>query len=274
MRPSRVLILFDASPQALHALEVATELASHHQAPLVAIYVEEPYRQRGLAYSFSHEVSALSGAIHRIDPGLHRLNADRTATAVRRAIEQVTSHRRVKWELLVLRGQLVEEILAISKPGDSLLLGCVGWSARLGRKLGGTPLTLARRANASVQICSPDIARSRAQVAVLIEEWSPSSEAMLHYAARRAEVGKRTLVVLASPLLDDEDATRLNQSLASVPTPWRLRKLPRMTSGEMFNVLAEERVVELVVRRGGDWLQSETPQRILERMAITINVMA
>lgn len=270
-RPSRVVVLVDASPQALHALELAAALARHHRVPLLAVSVEEPDRERSLAYGFAREVGALSGTIRPVAGSRHDRNMERQPAYIRRAIERAVRASNISWKLLMRRGRLVEEVLALSEPGDCLLLGRVGWSARLGRKLGATPLTLARQATSTVQICSAVPANQRGQVAVLIEDVA-SAPALMSLAADRARIAARGLVVLVSPSAN-ENTTSQGELLTGKTPECRLRSLATLTTGEMLQALAGERVVELVVRRDGDWLASSAPRRILERLPLTVVVV-
>lgn len=262
LTPSRVVVLIDASPDALRALETAAELARHHAVPLLAVSVEEPDHSRSAAFSFAREVGAVSGNIRPIDEGFATGRRERAPAAIRRAVERVVREADLVWELLVLRGRLVEEVLALSRPGDCLMLGRVGWSARLGRKLGRAPLILARRAGGTVQICSAAPARQRGRVAVLVEDLH-SAGSMLALAAARARTAGRELTVLLPPSFDGDHADRIAEALGTTAPRWRVRTMPAMNTGEMLRALAEERAVELVVQRGGDWLDTPAADNFL-----------
>ncbi len=272
-RPGRVVVLIDSSPQSRHALELAARLAGHHKVPLLAVSIEEPERERSMGYSFAREVGELSGMIRPLLASGSQPGPDREVAAIRLAIKQVARTLQVSWELNVRRGRLVEEALALSMPEDCLLLGRVGWSARLGRKLGHAPLDLARQARGTVQICSSRLPRDSCQVAVLIENMD-SALTLLDFAAERARMDHLGLVVLVSPTIADNDHVQLGQWLSALSLKTHLRIMPRMTTVEMLHALAEERVVEMVIRRRGAWLESAEPRRILEHLPLTMTVIA
>jgi len=273
LRPTRVVVLVDASPDARHALETAVGLARRHGTPLLAVTVEEPDSVRSAAYSFAREIGALSGAIRSFEPARPGHRGERGATTIGRAIEQALGRLEVEWDRVVLRGRLVEEVLALSRPGDLLLLGRVGWSARLGRKLGRAPLVLARRSGATVQICSARPAGEGGRIAVLVEDVE-ASNSLLAVAAERARAARSELVVLLAPAAGDPDtAGRVAEALQGMRSKWRLRVLPSLGTGETLRALAEERAVELLVRRGGDWLDSPAAARLLALWHMPVLVM-
>lgn len=270
--PQRVVVLIDASPDALHALEAAVDLARRHDVPLLAVSVEEPDRVRSAGFPFAREVGAVSGSIRPLGPTFLDRRRDRVPAAIRRAVERTGRAASVAWELIVVRGRLIDEVLALSQPGDCLMLGRVGWSVRLGRTLGRAPLTLARRAGGTVYICSAAPLRQRGRVAVLIEDIE-SAGSLLALAAGRARVMARGLVVLLAPGLRDaaviDDWARATETAGPRR---RFRKLPSMGTGEMLRILAEENAIELVAGRSGQWLASPAAARLLAhwRMPVLI----
>ncbi|NBB94099.1 MAG: universal stress protein [Gammaproteobacteria bacterium] len=272
VRPTRVVVLVDASPDALHALDMAADLARRHRVPLLAVSVEEPDRVRSAAFSFAREIGAVSGSIRPIDEARWSRHRQSAPASIRRAIERAAEARNVAWELVVLRGRLVDEVLALSEPGDFLMLGRVGWSMRLGRRLGRTTLALAREAVGTVHICSAAPLRDRGRIAVLVEDFD-SAEAMLTAAAGLASAMALDLVVFLAPAVGD---ARSLETWASVienfGSRWRLRKLSSMGTGEILRTLAEEGAVELVAGRGGAWLSSPAAARLLAhwRMPVLI----
>lgn len=271
LKPSRVVVLIDASPDALLALEKAADLARQHAVPLLAVSVEEPDQVRSAAYSFAREVGAASGSIRPIDDALASRRRARGPAAIRRAVERVGRAADVVWELVVLRGRLIDEVLALSRPGDCLMLGRVGWSARLGRKLGHAPLELARHAGGTVQICSAAPVQRRGRIAVLVEDLQ-SAGSMLSLAAARARTVGRELTVLLSPSIEAELTEGIAETLRTTAPRWRTRTLPVLNTGEMLRALAEEGVVELVVQRGGDWLETTAAHNLLTHWPLPVLV--
>jgi nucleotide-binding universal stress UspA family protein len=245
--PKRVVVLFDASPAAARALEAAAELAGRLDVPLLAVRIDEPERTRSEALAFVREIGSCSGSIRPLDPDPGR---EAGAAPYRRLVERSSRRAIGVLEVDVRRGRLIEEALTVLRPDDCLLLGRVGYSARLGRKLGAAPLALARRAHGVVQICGMAPDPGRGCVAVLLEE-SPSSRLALELAAERARAAGRDLLVLH---LDGDQAAGL-----------RRRRLPEPSAFELLRALSEEGAAELVVDRGGAWLASSAAERLLAR---------
>lgn len=271
MTPTRVVVLLDASPDALRALEVAAEMARRHDVPLLAVTVEETDRLRSAAFSFASEVGAASGVIRPMDEALLSRRRERLPVGIRRAVERVAGSDGISWRLVVARGRLVEEVLALSEPGDVLMLGRVGWSSRLGRKLGTAPLVLARRAMGSVHICSAQPERERGRIAVLVED-PAAARPMLGLAAERARKARRELVLLL-PSAMNADSERLAGAMGRPVPAWRSRELRSLATGEMLRVLAEEGAVELLVGRGGAWLDSPAAARLLAHWQMPLLVV-
>jgi nucleotide-binding universal stress UspA family protein len=261
-RPARIVVLVDASLDALHALESAAELARRYGVPLLAVSVEEPDRVRSTRFSFAREIGALSGAIRPVDEGLLSRRRASAPASIRRAVERVGRAAGIEWSLEVVQGQLVESVLTLSEPGDALLLGRVGLSARLGRRLGGSSLRLARRAPGTVRLCAASPAERTGRIAVLVEG-AGSSPDLLRTAVGYASVLRRELVVLLAPTAEASEVESLLAGLGPVAARSRLRTLSTLTTGDMLRALAEERAIELVAGRHADWLHSPAAARLL-----------
>src|SRR5690554_4798299 len=59
----RVVVLVDASPGSIQALNAAARLARELGTELLAVYAEEPDRQRSVGFAFASEIGTLSGVI-------------------------------------------------------------------------------------------------------------------------------------------------------------------------------------------------------------------
>ena len=269
-RPARVVVLVDASPDALHALEAAAELAAQHQVPLLAVSVEEPERARSSGYPFASEVGAVSGAIRPIDEAVLGRRRDSGPASIRRLIDRTAGEMGVAWEMVFLQGRFVEQVLALAAPGDWLMLGRVGWSARIGRRLGSSALRLARRAHGAVQICSAAPSQARGRTAVLVED-AGSAASLLGVAAARSRTARRSLVVLLAPAVGEPDREQLADAIAQRSGVARIRALASMGTGDLLRALAEERAVELVVGRGG-WLDSPAADRLMTHWRMPVLV--
>lgn len=262
LRPPRIVVLVDASPDALDALESAADLARRYRVPLLAVSVEEPDQVRSTRFSFAREIGAFSGSIRSVDEGVMSRRRASGPAPIRRAVERVSRAAGIDWTFEVVRGHLVESVLSMSKPGDALLLGRVGLSARLGRRLGGSSLRLARRALGTVHLCAASPAALNGRVAVLVEDAGRAGD-LLRTAAGRASILRRELVVLLAPPVDASDIESLLAGLGPVAARSRLRVLSALTTGDMLRALAEERAIELVAGRHAAWLHSPAAARLL-----------
>lgn len=268
-RPGRIVVVVDASAEALEALRSAAALAAQQRLPLLAVIADEPARARSAAYSFACEVGAFSGTIRPLDRAVQARRLDPGAAEIRRIIARITRRAGVAWEVVVVRERLIDEVLAISTPDDLLMLAHASTPAWPGRGLVEAALRLARGAAGSVQISAAAPASQRGRVAVLIDDLAAGPK-LLGAAAARARTSARRLVVLVAPDAGRGALARLEDMLAQAGVSARLRDLATTTSGELLRVLAEEHAAELVVGRGGAWLESPAAERLLARWRLPL----
>ncbi len=269
----RVVVLFDASPGSIQALNAAAALARKLGTELLAVYAEEPNRQRSVGFAFASEIGTLSGVIRPL-AGAHLANARQHEVAmVRRAVEASASIREVPWELVVIHGRLVDAVLELVSPTDLIVLGRVGWSARLGRTLGQAPLILARRAPGHVQIGAAAPAHQYGAIAVLLEG-ERGREKLIEQAIERAALSRRDLVLLSTADGFGPEVARLAADAPASGPRCRTRILPALNSGELLRALSEERAVELIVGRHGGWLESAASARLLAHLGMPLLVVS
>src|SRR5699024_10719214 len=142
---------------------------------------------------------------------------------------------------------------------------------RSGRDLAKAALRLARDAAGSVQISATAPISRRGRVAVLIDDLA-AGPAVLDAAAARARASARRLVVLAAPGAGQRAPAHFQALLAEAGVGARVRRLATLTTGELLRVLAEEHATELVVARGGAWLNSPAAERLLARWRLPVLV--
>lgn len=148
----RVLALLDDSRQGLAALQAAAALAEQVRAELVALFVEDLDLLHCAAFPFSCEVGASSGVARPLSLELMESNLIRQVRRVERALQQAAAGRELRHRLQVSRGQVASEALAEASPGDVLVLGKAGLSARWGSRLGSTSRRLILEAPCTVII--------------------------------------------------------------------------------------------------------------------------
>ncbi|HSH27857.1 MAG TPA: hypothetical protein VK972_08870, partial [Wenzhouxiangella sp.] len=160
---------------------------------------------------------------------------------------------------------------AVSARDDLLMLAHASALARPGRSLVEAALRLARGAAGSVHISAAVSASHRGRIAVLIDDLA-AGPALLGAAAARARMSGRRLLVLTAPDAGRGARARLEELLANAGISARVRSLATMATGELLRVLAEERAGELVVARGGAWLDSPAAERLLARWRLPVFV--
>lgn len=273
----RIVVLFDASPPSLQALSAARDLAARLNAELHAIYVEETDLLRSSAFDFAREISILSGSSRPLQSDDGAGNLRRHLRRLRAVLDEVADAGQVRYRLLVRRGEVVREVLDIAGPDDVLVLGRVGWGARLGRSIGSTSLMLARQAPGSVLIWSEPVA-TRASRVVMLAEAPETVPACLALACDRARVRGSDLSILLCPLPDAHAASErerlIERHLASFGIRAHMQELPVANTANVLQALGRERAVELVVSRRGGLLDSPVAERLLERIRLPVSVAA
>lgn len=148
----RVLALLDASRQSLAALSAAVALADDVRAELVALFVEDLDLIQCAGFPFSCEVGASTGLARPLSRSDLEASLSRQFQRVAQAVEAAVAGRELRHRLQVSRGQVVSEALAQAAPGDVLVLGKAGLSARWGVRLGSTSHRLILEAPCTVII--------------------------------------------------------------------------------------------------------------------------
>jgi nucleotide-binding universal stress UspA family protein len=268
-REGRVLLLFDASPGSLVALRNALKLIERPRR-LEALYIEERDWLRSAGYAFAAEVGALSGAVRQHDSVLLEQRLAARRERVRRALLEATGS---DCQLQVRRGRSVEEVLSHAGPDDLLVVGRVGFSSQLGRRLGSLALELARRAQGPVLLSPPEELGNGGPVAVLLDDPARAVE-LLQAAAQRAAARQLGLLVLLAPGGADEGG--LADWLATSPLPAKLNRLssrPDPAGHVLARLLAGAAAGELLISRRGRLFQSPSAARILARLPGSVRVL-
>ncbi|OOC10349.1 MULTISPECIES: universal stress protein [Thioalkalivibrio] len=248
----RILVLLDASHASQAALEAAATLAATLQGELQAIFVEEADLLRSAAYPFTREIGSLSGQPRPLETGLLETRLRRRAAHLRRAAEQAAARARIHCSLEVRRGSVRREVLALTTPGDFLVLGKIGWSAATGSRLGSTARSLVHEAPGRVHLTGTRPTRPDSPVLVVVDAPETAHEALV-FARARARQQRRPLTVLLVPL-DDPDAARerdraLSEWVATDDPPVRVRSLRSSAPRELLRTLERQPAAEVVLGR-------------------------
>ena len=134
----RILVALDASPHSMAALEAAAELAAGLQAELLGVFVEDVNLLRLAGLPFAREVHAFSAIPRALDSQEIERELRAQAERARRALARAAEREQVRWTFRVVRGPVLEELLAASAQADLISLGKQGWSANMRRTMGST----------------------------------------------------------------------------------------------------------------------------------------
>lgn len=118
----RILMAVDASMQSYDALEAAAEFASHFQAHLMALFIEDINLFKLAELPFAKELDRSSGVMRPLDPdGVTRaLRAD--AQKFEKRLSEESEKHRISASMRVVRGHYVAAALEMADKGDIVLL--------------------------------------------------------------------------------------------------------------------------------------------------------
>jgi nucleotide-binding universal stress UspA family protein len=95
----RILVALDASRQSVAALQVAADLASHLEAELVGLFVEDINLLRLAELPFAREVGSYSATRRRLNTRQVERQLKVQAERARRALEAYADRASVRWSL-------------------------------------------------------------------------------------------------------------------------------------------------------------------------------
>ncbi len=271
-----ILVVIDDSPEAMGVLEAAVGLARRQQASVRAIFVEELDLVRSAGFSFATEIGATSGRIRPRPREQLSGELRRRARRVSLSLERMAAANGIDHELIVRRGRVVPETLALALPDDLLIVGRVGWSRRLGRKFGSVPLALARSAPGAVLIWSSVQTRPGGRVVVLAENGS-NLDSALDIACQRARLHDTGICVLLAPPVDSAAAEAIKSRLAGLrqahDRAFEIRSLAAANAASLLHALGQAGAVELILSRRGNLLADPAGVRLLERIRLPVVVV-
>ena len=124
-----IALALDASPYSIAALDEAVLLAERLDAELTAICIEDINMINAIQQPYSLTVTPFAKSM-KIDN--HKMIDDmmkvQTGEA-RRALEYATKNHKIKYELVIKRGFIAEEVIKASENADIVILGWAGWQA-------------------------------------------------------------------------------------------------------------------------------------------------
>lgn len=272
--PGRILVLLDGSRLSQAALAAAAEIAAHQDSEVLGVFVEEDNLLRSAGYTFAREVGRTSGECRPMGRAELEQRLRRLAERARSSLTALAAQRGRPCDLSVIRGHVVDAVLALARPQDLLVLGRRGWSESLGSGLGSTARGLMQQAPGVVLLWSEGRSKVSQRVVVLLNDHAAANERAL----RAAEVVCRqrqqpaTVVVppareLAAPQLG-EIAARVERFEGGC----RLRQLAAMDVATVARVLREEGASQLVISRQSALFQQPGIEPLLQALNLPVTV--
>ncbi len=124
-----IALALDASPYSIAALDEAVLLAERLDAKLTAICIEDINMINAIQQPYSLTVTPFSKSLKiNKDKMINDMMKVQTG-AVQKALDYATKNHKIKYELIVKRGIIADEVINAAKNADILILGWAGWKA-------------------------------------------------------------------------------------------------------------------------------------------------
>jgi nucleotide-binding universal stress UspA family protein len=123
---ARIVITCDASPLGEAALGAAVALARQLDSELAGLFVENANLLRMAELPFSREVVLAGVQSRRVEASVLERTLRRQAQAVRDALSRVAHEGDLPWSFRVVRGALLDSVLAAMREADLAVFGYAG----------------------------------------------------------------------------------------------------------------------------------------------------
>ncbi len=193
----RILVALDTSPHSLAALEAASELAAILQAELTALFVEDADLLRLANLPCARELLYAGQAEKAVDGRAMERALKAEAEQIRRSLQSIAGRREIQWSFRVVRGQVVNEVLAAADEADLVVMGQTGRRPGPRTRVGSTARAVVTHSARTVAFMQPGSRLAR-PVVVLFDGTSSAISA-LETGARLAQEDHHNLVVVVPP---------------------------------------------------------------------------
>ena len=270
----RILVLLDGSRMSYAALQAAAEIAARSGADVQGVFVEELNLLRSAGYGFAREVGAVSGVSRPFDVVDLERRMQRLADQVRRALAGAVGPYGGQYSLSIIRGSVVEEVLALVEPDDLLVLGRVGWSSAPGARLGSTARGLLRQSPGRLLLWSERQASRQGRIAVFLNDHEGANRRAVKATADAIRHAPQpvTLLLGAGTDLSSQSLDVLRQSLGVPDSQICVQWLPAADPATVAKVLRQERATQLVLSRECSLLQEPGSEQLLVALNLPLTV--
>lgn len=134
----RILLALDASPASRAAIRTAVDLATHFDARITGLFVEDINLLRVSRLPFVREIDPFSPIPRALNPHALQRQLQLQADQLRRALALAAEVRGLEWAFRVTSGPVALELLTAGTDSDLLIMGRSGTSPAAGGRMGST----------------------------------------------------------------------------------------------------------------------------------------
>ncbi|MEQ9547349.1 MAG: universal stress protein [Marinobacter sp.] len=268
----RVLVLLDGSRMSYAALDAAADIAATMGAEVLGVFVEELNLLRSAGFDFAREVGSESGVSRPFGSADLERRMQRLAEQARRALAVAAARYGGRHALSITRGSVVDEVLALARPNDLLVLGRVGWSSAPGARLGSTAKGLLRRSPGRMLLWCERQASSKGRVVVFLNDHDDANRHAIMAATDAVRHSHQPVTLLLGTDIPRDRLEPIKQDLGVSDSDFRVRTLSSTNPATVVQVLRQERAAQLVLSRDCTLLREPGAEYLLAALNLPVTI--
>jgi nucleotide-binding universal stress UspA family protein len=263
----RILLALDASPESLGALHAAAELAAKMEAELHGLFIEDTKLLELAGAPFAREILYATAQEAPLERSSMERKLKARAEEARAALARAARDASLEWSFRSVRGQLLEELLAMAEEMDLLALGRRGWSLSAPARAGREFLSVLTRTRPALLLSERGTLFSRPVLAGY--DHSDAARRALDVAAGLAEAGSRCLVVLLftkQAEVAENWKSEIRSLLATRALKLRFRRVVPGDATSLLRAIQSEHAGALVMADEGSQLSPDFIEKLLREV--------
>jgi len=269
-----ILVALDASPHSLAALEAAAHMASHLNAELSGLFIEDINLLNLADLPFIKQVDPFSAALRPIDRQHISRQFRMHAIRARKALEQIANRTHIQWSFRVIRGHVTDEIMAAASEADLIILGKAGWSPTREKRLGTTAQKILSEAPCLTLIIQEGI-RLKLRVMVLFDKSEDALKA-LDVAVQLLQRKTGQLMVLLPAEEENviqETHAQINTFLQKYDLKAHYYKITDIKAQRLASIVNRKKIGVLLLPGSSHLLKEESLQTLLKQVECPVLIV-
>jgi nucleotide-binding universal stress UspA family protein len=272
----RILVALDASNHSLAALRAAVELATHLEAELLGLFVEDINLLYLAQLPFAQEIHYPAATTRHMEQDRLEQELRTQAAQARRALAEAADKAKLRWSFRVARGQVAAEVLAAAADADLLSLGIASRPLLRRTRPGSTALSVASKAPQIVLLLQHG--EKMALPVVVTYDGSAPARRALSLAARLVKTLTVQGPLALTVLVVHANTSLLVQHLEQEVETWlkdqgfkvEFHNLPKVDISALVAVVRASKAGLLVLGGENSLSEAETIQNLLDQISCPV----